>query len=141
MKTRLRKMLMTVKCEGPEEYGACPERRSGAACASIEKLELCQINAIAEHLWAEGALIPPVKIGDTVYAALCPFLPLDKPEVCAWEVDGIAYRSDGTWWCKEKNGEWRQIGDEYCKLTKEEAEAVLKGTSPTLQITESESTK
>ena len=67
---RLRKMLCNVFCCGDDrrEVG-CPER-SHNKCSSIEKLEMCQIHNIADHLLANGVIVPPCKVGDTVWVAV-----------------------------------------------------------------------
>lgn len=67
MRDRLIKLLCGVKCEGGEEIGNCPQRRDGK-CRTVQKLEMCQIGAIADHLIANGVIVPPCKVGDIIYA-------------------------------------------------------------------------
>ena len=55
MKKRLIKALGTLPCEGPEE--GCPIRKYGK-CAQIDRLDLCALGAMAEHLIKEGLVIP-----------------------------------------------------------------------------------
>lgn len=64
---RLVGLLCAVECKGEEARGNCPERRHGQ-CRSVQKLEMCQLGVIADHLLANGATLPPVKIGQTVYS-------------------------------------------------------------------------
>jgi hypothetical protein len=60
------KLLCGVECDGEETFGNCPQRRDGK-CRTVKKLEMCQIGAIADHLIANGAILQPCKVGDTVY--------------------------------------------------------------------------
>ena len=63
---KLIELICCVNCEGNENFGNCPERRNGH-CRSIHKLEMCQVGAIADHLLANGVIVPPCKVGDKVY--------------------------------------------------------------------------
>lgn len=58
MRDRLIKLLCGVKCEGGEEIGNCPQRRDGQ-CRTVQKLEMCQIGAITDHLLANGVIVTP----------------------------------------------------------------------------------
>ena len=88
---------------------------------------------LAEHLLAAGVIVPPVKVGQTLYAALSPLFSDDPVhgEVCEWEAKGIAYEDDGKWWIESEDDEWYELGEDLCKLTREEAEQVLKGYTET----------
>jgi hypothetical protein len=66
MRDRLIKQLCSVKCEGEEKLGNCPQRRD-SQCRTVQKLEMCQIGAIADHLLANGVIAPPCKVGDIIY--------------------------------------------------------------------------
>ena len=66
MRDRLMKLLCGVECDGEETFGNCPQRRDGQ-CGTVQKLEMCQIGAIADHLLANGVIVPPCKVGDTVF--------------------------------------------------------------------------
>ena len=66
MRDRLMKLLCGVECDGEETFGNCPQRRDGK-CRTVQKLEMCQIGAIADYLLANGVIVPPCKVGDTVY--------------------------------------------------------------------------
>jgi hypothetical protein len=78
---------------------------------------------IASELIAAGVLLPPVKIGQTVYAALA----YDDGEdvIDEYTVGGVGY-IDGEWlaYCK-KDRDWYKYGTELCKPTREEAEAAI----------------
>ena len=63
---KLIELICTVNCEGGEDFLSCPERRNGH-CRSIHKLEMCQLGAIADHLLANGVIVPPCKVGETLY--------------------------------------------------------------------------
>ena len=70
-----------------------------------------------------GALLPPVKIGQTVYAGL---IYDDEEDVIEeYTVGGVGY-IDGEWfiYC-EKDLEWYKFDTNYCKPTREEAEAAI----------------
>lgn len=66
MRDRLMKLLCSVECDGGETLGNCPQRRDGQ-CGTVQKLEMCQIGAIADHLLANGVIVPPCKVGDNLY--------------------------------------------------------------------------
>ncbi len=84
------------------------------------------IEAVADRLLSEGVLVPPVKVGDTVYAAIFPIFEDDPEngEVYEWSIKGVAYEC-GEWWIESEDDEWYKLGDNLCKLTREEAEKVL----------------
>lgn len=63
---RLVKILCEAECQGEENQLTCPERRNGQ-CKSIRKLEMCQVNSLADHILSDGWIRPPCKVGDTVY--------------------------------------------------------------------------
>ncbi|MBQ3202771.1 MAG: hypothetical protein IJB36_03920 [Clostridia bacterium] len=65
----LQYLLCKVECIGGEEPGNCPERRFGR-CRSIERLESCQIYAITDYLLSNGVIVPPCRVGDTVWYEL-----------------------------------------------------------------------
>ena len=66
MRDRLIELLCNVKCEGEECFGNCPHR-IGQKCNKVQRLEMCSVFAIADHLLAEGVIVPPVKVGTTLY--------------------------------------------------------------------------
>ena len=59
---RLIELICKVECEGEESFLNCPERRNGN-CRSIMKLEMCQVNAIADYLLANGVIALPREKG------------------------------------------------------------------------------
>ena len=60
MKERLIELLCNVHCKGEEDSRSCAARRAGA-CRVIERLDMCMLTAIAEHLLAAGVLVPPAE--------------------------------------------------------------------------------
>lgn len=74
-----------------------------------------------------GALIPPVKIGQTVYAVLIydPEDELNEDFIEEYTVGGVGY-IDGEWYVYDKRDrELYKVGTDECKLTREEAEAAI----------------
>lgn len=66
MRDRLIKLLCGVECDGEETLGNCPQRRDGK-CRTVQKLEMCQIGAITDHLLANGVIVPPCKANDKIF--------------------------------------------------------------------------
>lgn len=82
MRDRLIELLCNVKCEGEECFGSCPHR-IGQKCNKVQRLEMCSVFAIADHLLAEGVIVPPVKVGQTVYVIqLCEIYECRVNEIC-----------------------------------------------------------
>ena len=73
----------------------------------------------AAALIRAGALMPPVKIGDTVFAVI----DFDEVEVDEYTVRGVAY-SNGDWYACANDMEFNKIGDALCLLTRKEADAL-----------------
>lgn len=67
MKNRLKALLCNVVCRGDDRReGGCGLRKDDR-CDRIEKLDMCMIECITDHLLAEGVIVPPCKVGDVVY--------------------------------------------------------------------------
>ena len=66
MRDRLVELLCNVKCEGEECFGNCPHR-IGQKCNKVQRLEMCSVFAIADHLLAESVIALPCKFGQTVF--------------------------------------------------------------------------
>ena len=81
MRDRLIELLCNVKCEGEESFGNCPQR-IGQKCNKVQRLEMCAVFAIADHLLAEGVIVPPCKVGDTIYKPI--ITSRGKPAI--WEI-------------------------------------------------------
>ena len=76
----------------------------------------------ADALLLAGVLVPPVKLGDTVFAVV----ELDDgPEVKEYVVAGFEY-SDGEWYVQQKGyRDSFKVGGQLCLLTREEAERFI----------------
>jgi hypothetical protein len=67
MKNRLKALLCNVVCRGDDRReGGCGLRKDDR-CDRIEKLDMCMIECITDHLLAEGVIVPPCKVGDKVF--------------------------------------------------------------------------
>ena len=118
MRARLVELLCNVNCKGDDRReGGCGFRQNDR-CNRIEKLDMCMVECIAEHLLAEGVMAPPVKRGQTVYAVL---FEGDDAEIYPWQVQGVAFMSD-KWYAVEKDGSEWEVGAACCHLTQEAAE-------------------
>ena len=98
------------------------ERAKAALRAVMAHAEEGTITALAEWLLHEGALFPPVKMGQTVYAVL---FEGDDAKIYPWEVQGVAYMQD-KWYAVEFDGSEWEVGRECCHLTREAAEKYKK---------------
>lgn len=103
--------------------GCCDELCGDCDWGSCETCSLFdEFQKEADALLAAGVLVPPVKLGDTVYAVV----ELDDgPEVAEYIVAGVEYKR-GKWYAVEKGFvEGFEVGGQLCLLTREEAEAYL----------------
>lgn len=57
MKERLVELLCNIECNGEEGFGNCPYR-IGGKCGKAQRLEMCSVFAIADHLLANGVIVP-----------------------------------------------------------------------------------
>ena len=80
------------------------------------------IEALCNHY--QNAIVPPVALGQTVYAAIRPVFSAEKPFVEEWQVCGIQFNGE-KYYAINKDFEIFEVGDDYCKLTRKEAELVL----------------
>ena len=76
------------------------------------------VRVLAERLLAGGALMPPVKLGQTVYAVL---FEGDDAEIWPWSVCGFAFM-EGKWYAVERDGSEWEVGGACCHLSEEAAE-------------------
>ena len=80
---------------------------------------------VAQQLLKNGVLVPPVKEGQTVYAAIRMEDPSDGDEgIDEWQVHGVMYK-EGKWYAIDKNGDESVVGAWDCLLTREEAQKLL----------------
>lgn len=111
-------------------------------------LDGAQIEAIAEHLLANGVILPPVKAGDTLYAisnsritvCTCLDVMIDDgiafltEHICEYECKGCPFSSwgqdySGEHSCSGENGYWTFSQDDIGKtvfLTEADAQKALK---------------
>lgn len=80
------------------------------------------IEALCNHY--QNAIVPPVALGQTVYAAIRPVFSAEKPFVDEWQVCGIQFDGEKFYAVDRDFGVY-EVGDDYCKLTRQEAEIVL----------------
>lgn len=98
-----------------------------AAAKGFSLATRCKVEWLADHLLAKGVLVPPVRIGQKVYAAIKPVVECDIPTVSEYEVSGILCR-DGKWYVTDGSCDaFFEVGGELCKFTFEEAEKELEG--------------
>ena len=120
MKERLVELLCNIECNGEEGFGNCPYR-IGGKCGKAQRLEMCSVFAIADHLLANGVIVPPCKVGDTVWF---PSEYYDKPfpinihRLEVYEEEILMYSDGETEWHFEDIGK-------TVFLTKAEAEKAL----------------
>lgn len=79
MRDRLVELLNFVQCKAE-----CCSALDGGRCGDLDNLDRCQIEAIADHLIANGVVLPPCKVGDTVYSFAYPrtdIIVIDKETV------------------------------------------------------------
>lgn len=83
---------------------------------------LSEYDKEADALLLAGVLVPPVKLGDTVYAAVDLD---DAPAVDEYVVAGFEYL-DGEWYVQQEGyKDCFKVGGDLCLLTREEAEAIV----------------
>lgn len=157
MRDRLISLLCGVECAGSDRReGGCGYRDS-AKCNRIEKLDHCMIACIADHLLANGVIVPPCKANDKIFALgaengvlqikectvdYLGFEDANSLEVrvmfeCDDDCEGCYFSSwsqmhCGEWTCGGEYGEGVIPIDDFGKtvfLTREEAEQALKGES------------
>ena len=95
--------------------------KKGIANCQMYNLEKAKI--LAEHLISNGVIVPPCKVGDTVY-----MLGVFTGQIIETKVEGIHYNQSGIYLCFE-NFTTASIDQQLGKtvfLTKEEAEEKLK---------------
>lgn len=93
-----------------------------ALLVEIADLFNCSVDELIGRQSAVSAWGPPVKIGDKVYSALIPVLEIDDPVVEEYEVEGVGYNGK---WLVLHRGYWFEVGDDLCRLTREDAESII----------------
>ena len=108
MRDRLVELLCNVKCEGEECFGNCPYR-IGQKCNKVQRLEMCSVFAIADHL---------LKVGDTVYQT-------DGIRIYELEVFDVSLRKNKPYYETESVDFDSDAIGKTVFLTREEAEKAL----------------
>ena len=126
MRDRLVNLLNFVQCKAE-----CCAALDGGRCGDLDNLDRCQIETIADHLIANGVIVPPCKVGDKVYKISrnkvkeCEvvFVGISADEKCSY-FNFVENYADGTFY-KSYSMVFSVIGKTVF-LTKEEAEQKLK---------------
>jgi hypothetical protein len=91
-----------------------------------KEMDMPSARELAEYLSENGVICTPVKIGQTVYAALPRVFYDEESIVYAWEVKGLGVDEKGKYVAFNEYGEHYTVGEESCRLAKEEAEQDLR---------------
>ena len=133
MRDRLIKLLCGIECEGEETFGDCPQRRDGQ-CRTVQKLEMCQIGAIADEVLEDGWVRLPCKVGDTVYRVSFVHKKVDALKVEGFLANAASWKVHCTHLIPSWIGNQKEhiyLGfysfGKTVFLTREEAERALKG--------------
>lgn len=114
MKNKLTELLLNIPDSEVEIDGVKVGKRLHTA------------ESVAEYLISKGVIVPPVNVGDTLYAAILPIFDGDpEPYVEEWTATGIAYEGDGKWYVENVDGEMFELGTDLCNLTYEEAKKYI----------------
>ena len=81
---------------------------------------------LADKLESLGAFIPPVKVGETVYAACPKLCACDEDIIDEYKVRGVGVDDEGDIFVIDAGADINHVGDMYCNLTREDAEVWLK---------------
>ena len=101
-----------------QAYKKCHDITHCSKCAYTEKGGDCFLNMLADHLLSAGVIVPPCKVGDTVYQTDGVII----YESCINEIDIM--RSSTIYYTDGVAFDERSIGNSIF-LTKEEAERAL----------------
>ena len=115
MRERLIDLLIAAKSR-------CDDTEKCKNCVGFCHVGECLNYLIADHLLANGVIVPPCKVGDTVYA-------LQKERSGHFEGNKYVVDDEGEWEVCEKefNLSLLDAVGEWIFLTREEAEQALKG--------------
>ena len=84
------------------------------------------VNELCDRLMEAGAFVPPVKCGETVFAA-CPALDkYDEDSIEEYKVRGYGVNEEGEIFVLDACKEINIVCDMYCNLTREDAEMWLR---------------
>ena len=99
------------------------------------KFEQYFCELVADHLLANGVIVPPCKVGQTVffYTCVCDKEGEERFDILEGEVVSFSLQKEGLWgYCRYKCGltYWHLVEKDFGKevfLTREEAKAKMKG--------------
>lgn len=121
MRDRLFELLNYIPCKAE-----CCSALDGGRCGDLDKLDRCQIEAIADYLLVNGVVVPPVSVEQTVYRVYWNY----NIDTC--RVSALTQKSDKSWKIRVTSGISKCVfeitPDKLGKtvfLTREEAEAKL----------------
>lgn len=101
----------------------CCSALDGGRCGDLDKLLRCQIEAIADYLLANDVIVPPVKVGQSIYR-----INRNRTEIYGpWDIVCMTIYVDETGFFDDSDN-WVTF-DEIGKtvfLTREEAEQALR---------------
>ena len=115
MRDRLIELLRQRSCY----YVDC-RGRSCKGCQNVF-IQDEDIESLADHLLESGVIVPPCKVGDTVY-----YRYYGGNRVYEGKVTSFIYNSESGWFGIHYDGGYGTYG-KYVFLTREEAEQALKG--------------
>ena len=104
----------------------CGSRKQCEGCVGFGKGEDCCDYNIADHLLANGVIVPPCKVGDTVYR-ISTRAHTKMRYIQETTISRIAIDKDGIWLFCACNPVARCVFGKTVFLTREEAEQALKG--------------
>ena len=113
----MRDRLVELIAEGRE---LCEQIPCEGCTRSCKGLNDCLAKVQADHLLANGAIVPPCKVGDTVY-----YIHHSGSRVFEGEVTSYVYVSDSKSFGIHHDGGYGVYG-RYVFLTREEAEQAMK---------------
>lgn len=111
----MRDRLIELILNTPYDSNACK------LCAGDGSCEVCNAERIADHLLANGVIVPPCKIGDDIW-----WLSSENTVECQKNGISLVAWNGKQWLVGDDDGNVDPIGSEWCFLTKEDAEKALK---------------
>ena len=111
-----------------EAVNKCKTRTMCRGCEEYVKGENCIDNIIADHLIANGVIVPPCKVGDTVYYISSIHIGIHRSLIKSATVVEIIANStgDSNLFVKSENGLSFEDSFDTFFFTREEAEQALK---------------
>lgn len=111
-----------MRIEDRKEAMVCAIRSVNIAGKSYDEY----VMELADKLEELGAFIPPVRVGETVYAACPKLCACDEDIIDEYKVRGVGVDNEGDIFVIDAGRDINHVGDMYCNLTCEDAELWLK---------------